>query len=107
VSGRAATRDEFNGGAALFYLETDGRPEGRPIALEIPQYAFLTDDTTGAPVPVILLQAESNGVSSIVGCREIGGGGIRVASLSEIELLGTNAASLPPPNKSFERTREG
>jgi hypothetical protein len=106
VSGCAATRDEFNGGTALFYLETAGRPDGHPIVVDIPQYALLQDDTTGELVPVILLQAESNGVSSIVGCREIEGGGVRVAALSEIELLGTNSASLPPPNKSLERTRE-
>jgi hypothetical protein len=106
ITGRAATRAEFDSGEALFYLEIGGRAVGLPIAVDIPQYAFLRDDTTGELVPVVLLQAESNGVSSIVGCREIDGGGIRVAALRELELLGANPASLPPPNKSLERSRE-
>ena len=106
VSGRAATKAEFESGTALFYLEAGGRPVGLPIAVDIPQYAFLKDDTSGELVPVILLQAESNGVSLIVGCREVNGGGIRVAALREIELLGPNSASLPPPNKSLERSRD-
>jgi hypothetical protein len=107
VSGRSATKAEFESGAALFYLEFGGRPVGLPIAVDIPQYAFLKDDATGELVPVVLLQAESNGVRSIVGCREIEGGGIRVAALHELELLGSSSSSLPPPNTSLERTREG
>ena len=53
-----------------------------------------------------MIQAETNGAISIVGCVGILDNVTRVVTLSDLRLLGINVRELPPPNKSLERTRE-
>ncbi len=105
IKGRAATKQDVNSGDAAFFLESNGKPEGRPLNIDIPQYALLRDETTGADVPVIIVQAETNGVSDIVGCIAVGNHTLHIATLKEVSLLGTDITNLPAPNNALERER--
>lgn len=106
VSGRPATKHDVEVGNAAFFLESGGKAEGRPLSIRIPQYALLRDETTGADIPVIVIQAETNGAISVVGCIGVADKLTRVVTLPELKLLGTDVRALPPPNKSLERMRE-
>jgi len=106
IRGRAATKAEFNSGVALFYLESNGKPDGKPLRIEIPQYAFLHDENLRRPVPVIVIPAESHGASKVVGCKGIADGRDHIVTLHELTLLGANVHNMPTPNNRIERTRE-
>ncbi|WP_199857289.1 hypothetical protein [Sphingomonas sp. EC-HK361] len=83
--GRTATVEDAKKGNATFSM--DGKSQGAlPIA--IPQYVWWTDET-GSKHPMILVQAElAPDGTKIVGLRDFGGEGT-VATLLEVELLGT------------------
>ncbi|VVT06887.1 conserved exported hypothetical protein [Sphingomonas sp. EC-HK361] len=85
VVGRTATVEDAKKGNATFSM--DGKSQGAlPIA--IPQYVWWTDET-GSKHPMILVQAElAPDGTKIVGLRDFGGEGT-VATLLEVELLGT------------------
>lgn len=85
VVGRTATVEDAKKGNATFSM--DGKSQGAlPIA--IPQYVWWTDET-GLKHPMILVQAElAPDGSKIVGLRDFGGRET-VATLVEVELLGT------------------
>ena len=50
VSGRAATKQDVERGDAAFALESNGKAEGRPLDVKIPQYALLRDEKGGADI---------------------------------------------------------
>lgn len=106
ISGRAATKHDIELGNAAFVLESGGKAEGRPLDIAIPQYGLLRDESTGAEIPVIVIQAESNGTIDVVGCVGIADKVVRVATLPELKLLGTDIHKLPPPDASRERSGE-
>jgi hypothetical protein len=95
ISGRAATKADFISGVAFFYLESNGNPEGVALDIEVPQYAFVVDEESKDNVPVIVMQAETNGVTYVIGCIEVGSNAVRIASLVEARLLGTDINALP------------
>lgn len=88
VSGRAATEDDVREGNAAFVLSADGRAIGRPISVDIPQYALHVDEETGEKTPCILIQAEAGGDQQLAGARYLDGQ-IGAGFLREFQLLGT------------------
>jgi len=101
IKGRAATTDDVASGAAAFALQSKGKADGRPLDIEIPQYALLRDDKTGRDIPVIIIQAETNGAMEVVGCIGIFDKVVRIATLKEVKLLGTDVHKLPAPNNRW------
>jgi hypothetical protein len=59
VSGRLAEEVDLRRGDAVFLTATGGVSAGEPVAIAIPQYAFLVDED-GSRVPVVVVQAEAN-----------------------------------------------
>jgi hypothetical protein len=93
VSGRTATREDVRAGNAVFFAAVDGGSAGKPLDIAVPQYAFHVDSETRAKTRVIVVQAEQAGDKQMIGYLEAGKPVQGVATLPEIELLGTT----PPP----------
>ncbi|WP_448652379.1 hypothetical protein ACSHWC_02335 [Pseudomonas fluorescens] len=89
VSGRSATSADVDTGCAAFLINVQGKAAGKPIKLDIPQYAVHVDETSGKETPVIIIQAEENGEIKAVGYRELGTEQLGAALLREVRLLGT------------------
>lgn len=89
VSGRAATSADIDSGCAAFLINVQGKPAGTPINVDVPQYALHVDEATGKETPVIIIQAEENGATRIVGYQELGSDQLGAALLREVRLLGT------------------
>jgi hypothetical protein len=101
VRGRVATIDDVRSGAAAFVLAANGKIIGRPLDIAIPQYAFLHDAKTNTDTPVIIIQAETNGSIDFVACFGIVDHALKVATLKEYTLLGTDRQKLPSPNNRW------
>ena len=92
ISGRAATEKDINDGAAVFLLQSDGIPIGKPINIQIPQYALHTDNDTGEVSKVVVIQAEevmTNG-AKVVGAFAFKSRGFLAGLYEEFKFLGTN-----------------
>jgi hypothetical protein len=88
ISSRPASPDDIAAGNAVFVLEAGGKVIGKPIDIEIPQYAYHVDGKTGKKTPGIIIQAEHAQGKQIVGMRALDG--TEIAGLfREYELLGT------------------
>lgn len=90
VSGRAATVADVKAGCAVFVASSNGKLIGKPLDIEIPQYAIHTDKKTGRKTRVIIIQAESAQGMKLVGYRAIGSKRKAVDSLGSLRLLGGN-----------------
>ncbi|WP_157032803.1 hypothetical protein [Sphingomonas changbaiensis] len=85
IVGRPATLEDAKAGNAIF--STNGTGAGA-VMLAIPQYVLWSDEQ-GAKHPMILVQAEKTpDGQTIVGLRDFSGQE-SVATLPEVELLGT------------------
>ncbi|MDL2187256.1 hypothetical protein P5706_24045 [Pseudomonas sp. ChxA] len=93
VSGRSATSVDIDSGCAAFTLNVQGKPAGAPIKVDVPQYALHVDEATGKETPVIIIQAEEQGETQIVGYQELGSDQLGAALLREVKLLGTQKPS--------------
>lgn len=88
VSARPATVADEKKGCAAFLIGQAEESAGVPLAVEIPQYAWLVDQKTGTKTPVILIQAEENSGIKAVGYKALDSS-MGVALLSEMVLLGS------------------
>jgi hypothetical protein len=88
VSGRAATTADVDAKKAVFVLQADGQPIGRPLAIKVPQYAFHIEEGTKHRTPCVIIQAEEARGQQLIGCRKLPEGELLVAMVSEFELLG-------------------
>jgi len=96
IRGRTATKEDVTTGVAAFHLASkDGIPEGRPLEIDVPQYAYHQDEEAGIDTPVIIIQAETNGDMSVIGYMEAKTAIIGVGTLPEFRLLGTDRSKLP------------
>ncbi len=93
ISGRAATTADVDAGKAVFVLQSEGQPIGKPLAIKIPQYAFHLEEGTGRRTPCVIIQAEEGGGQRLVGCRMLHTGELLAGTLAEFELLGEKPAA--------------
>ena len=89
VSGRAATEQDVNEGAAVFQLQQEGVNIGEPIEMMIPQYAIHLDSHSGAETPVIIIQAEKANGQKVIGALNFASDEYMMGFLDEYELLGS------------------
>lgn len=86
VAGRVANEDDLKQGHAVFLSLVDGKPNGKPAQIQIPQYAYLVEEG-GNRRPVVVVQAELVDAETILGMRDAEGKEY-VATAPEVELLG-------------------
>ncbi|MCA9212322.1 MAG: hypothetical protein KDB27_04595 [Planctomycetales bacterium] len=90
LAGRVATEQDVSNGEAAFVAF--GAVHSDRLAIDVPQYAFLTSDD-GSRVPVFVVQAELvqgvNGDVETFGLRPIQGGDPIVGVAPNVTLLGT------------------
>lgn len=89
VSKRPANVEDVRKGCAAFLIGGPDKSDGKPLDIEIPQYAYRVDSVSGKKTPVILLQAEERSGTQVVGYSELGTSRIGATLLSEMQLLGT------------------
>ena len=89
VKGRPATQEDAKLGNAAFAIEVGGKVAGKPLDIEIPQYAIHVEDKTGKETPVIIIQAEEGNGIKAIGYKVVGTSEIGVCLLRELRLLGT------------------
>ncbi|WP_367188663.1 hypothetical protein [Burkholderia sp. Ed8] len=90
VSQRPASVEDVSKGCAAFLIGGPERSVGMPLNIQIPQYAFHVDSTTGKKTAVIVLQAEERSGIKAVGFKEVQTSSIGAALLSEMQFLGTS-----------------
>ena len=82
--GRPASQTDVSNGDAIFALGIKGKIIGRPLSIQIPQYAVLKETKER----VIVVQAEEANGLRILGVRTFNGKAT-AAMQHEVELLGT------------------
>jgi hypothetical protein len=87
TKGRPATDEDVAAGNAVFVLKQYGVYFGKPLDVDVPQYAYLTKG--GGKVPVIVVQAEQERNLKLFGVRGLDGQKW-VAKETELQLLGTH-----------------
>ena len=87
ISGRPATDQDVAAGNAIFVLRPYGSDFGKPLAIAVPQYAYLTKG--GKRIPVVVIQAELGKGRELFGVRAFNGEKW-VARDYEIQLPGAN-----------------
>ena len=97
VSGRVATQNDINEGAAVFMLQSEGIPIGSPMKIEIPQYAIHTNVETNEKTKVIIIQAEEAKGQQIVGALDFTTNEIMAGLFHEFTLLGTEKPNKEKP----------
>jgi len=88
VSGRAATTEDVQVGAAVFVLQAEGINIGVPIGIETPQYAIHTDVDSGQKSKVVVVQAEQASGQNLIGAKIVGTSEFLVGFVHEFKLLG-------------------
>jgi hypothetical protein len=86
ITGRVATEADIKRGDAVFLTESDGKPDGEPASIRIPQYAYLIEGDSKRR-PVVVVQAQTNERGTILGMRDANGKEY-VATREEVVLLG-------------------
>ncbi len=92
VKGRSATEEDINAGCAVFMLQSeDGQLNGRPMDIDIPQYAIHINEESGEETPGVIIQAEeaAHGPQAI-GFVPLNSSEFQVGLLQEFRLLGTS-----------------
>ena len=88
VSKRHAVASDIDNGAAVFLLQSDGKNIGKPILIEIPQYAIHLDGETGVRSYVVIVQAEEANGQKIVGALNVETKEFMAGLMNEFEFLG-------------------
>jgi len=91
ILGRAATEKDVADGNAIFVAKSNGIIIGKPIAIMIPQYAYLLEGNDKKR-PVIVIQAEDANGIKLFGVRDLDGKEY-VTKETDLNLLGSE-----PPN---------
>ncbi len=88
ISGRPATESDMDAGNAVFVSKAGGQLIGRPLDIEVPQFAIFKDAESRQRTRVIIVQAEEANGAMLLGYREVATGTTGLATLAEFELLG-------------------
>lgn len=86
IQGRAAVPADVERGDAIFVAAVHGTVVGKPLAVEVPQYALLRDTSER----VILVQVEEANGIKLFGVRHLAGKEAVVKD-GDLELLGSKA----------------
>jgi len=89
VSGRLATKEDIDAGAAIFMLQVEGTRIGEPIDIAVPQYAIQTESASGNKMAVVIVQAEETEDQKIIGALGCKSDEFSLGLLEEFELRGT------------------
>ncbi|MCW7475587.1 hypothetical protein [Leptospira levettii] len=89
ISGRIATEKDIDDGIAVFSLKLDGKYVGKPMDIDIPQYAIHIDNETKEETPCVVIQAEISELDELIGCVNIKDNSHLVGMKNEFNLLGT------------------
>jgi hypothetical protein len=90
---RLATQEDINAGRAAFLVPGQRGPAGKPMDLEVPQYAYHVGKEKRIKIPGILIQAvEVNGVK-IVAFASLPDRKFHIATIDEFQLLGVQSPS--------------
>lgn len=87
ITGRAAEEADIDRGDAVFVSRFGGVLSGKPVGLQIPQFAYLIGPD-GVGTPVVVVQVEANEKGTFFGLRDADGNAY-VATEHEVELLGS------------------
>jgi len=91
TSGRVATNEDVNTGAAVFILEdASGKNKGDAIDILIPQYAIHVDSEIGTKTKVIVVQAEEADGNKYIGAKLVGKNEFMLGLFEEFKLLGVS-----------------
>ncbi len=89
TSGRVATKEDVNTGAAVFILEdASGKNKGDAIDILIPQYAIHIDVEVGTKTKVIVVQAEEADGNKYIGAKLVDKNEFMLGLFEEFKLLG-------------------
>jgi hypothetical protein len=88
ITGRVATEADLKRRDAVFLSLIEGKPNGAPAPIRVPQYAFLIDENRKRH-PVVVVQAETNERGTFLGMRDAVGQEY-VATKAEVVLLGSS-----------------
>jgi|GEM_PF-548535 hypothetical protein len=97
VKGRAATEADVAAESAVFVARVGDEIIGKPLKIDVPQYAIHTDVETGAKVAGLVIQAEAAQGQKLIGFLVLHDQSFLVGTLSEFKLLGTKKPTSPPP----------
>ncbi len=86
LTGRGAAPEDVDNGTAVFAAGENGQGYGKPLDIEIPQYAYFRQEDKY----VIVLQAENYDGQSIIGAETFDGEKV-VGLIDEFDLLGVKA----------------
>lgn len=103
IVGKTADREAVQAGKAIFVLEQDGVPASRPSTLQIPQYAYHVERTTGKGSPCIIVQAEEFRGVQMIGARDFVNNKDLVDLSGNFVLLGTRPKAPPMANFLFKQ----
>ena len=87
IAGRIATEADIKRADAVFLTQRDGKPDGQPASIRVPQYAYLVGED-GKRRPVVVVQAQTNERGTFLGMRDAKGEEY-VATREEVVLLGS------------------
>ena len=87
VRGKAASKADVESGQAVFVAAIGDTVIGRPLPIQIPQYAW--SKSAGKNQPAIIIQAEEANGQKLIGARLLNGEYI-AGFLTDFELLGTS-----------------
>ncbi len=93
VSNRLATEADIIQGAAVFMLQADDQPIGKPLSIDVPQYAVHTDGQSGEKSNVVIIQAEEANGQQILGALVISSNKLIAGLYEEFILLGNSKPS--------------
>lgn len=85
VKGTLASQLDIDEGRAVFLIDPEGG-EHKPLEIEIPSLAHITDEESNKQIKVVVIQGEKIGESSIVGIRYLSGGD-GVCMLEELDFI--------------------
>jgi hypothetical protein len=88
VSKRHAVESDISNDAAVFLLKSNGIYIGKPMSIDIPQYAIHTDGESGVKTNVIIIQAEEANGQQVLGALNIETNGFLAGLYGEFKLLG-------------------
>ena len=97
IRGRAATEADVEAGNAAFVLKVEDEYIGKPLKIDIPQYAIHSDPESGTKTAGIVIQAEAGGDQKLVGLLVLRDESFLAGTMPEFKLLGTKKPKAPPP----------